>query len=51
MIGSISISPADYGTLIAITAARTKRMRRLKNFFYVVGRASRSLEGEKRGRV
>jgi hypothetical protein len=32
MIGSISISPADYGTLIAVTAARTKRMRRLKTF-------------------
>ena len=46
MIGSISISPADYGNLIAITATRTKRMRGLKNFFYAVGRASQSLDRE-----
>jgi hypothetical protein len=39
MIGSISISPADYGTLIAITGHSIKRMRRLREFFYVAGRA------------
>ena len=29
---ALRVSPADYGTLIAITAERTKRMRRLRRF-------------------
>jgi hypothetical protein len=41
MIGSISISPADYGTLIAITGHSSKRMRRLREFFMWSGGALR----------
>jgi hypothetical protein len=37
MIGFISISPADYGTLIAITGHSIKRMRRLREFFMWLG--------------